>query len=73
MLLMAAGRRRWMMAPAFRAAVVSFDGFTNFLNLAGVEGALPDATIYSHKHVKSMNGRKHSLPDDEGYVEKVTY
>ena len=62
-----------MMAPTFQAAVVSFDGFTNFLNLAGVEGALPDATIYSHKHVKSMNGRKHSLPDDEGYVEKVTY
>ena len=53
--------------------MVSFDGFTNFLNSAGVEGALPDATIYSHKHVKSMNGRKHSLPDDEGYVEKVTY
>ena len=62
-----------MMAPTFRAVVVSFDGFTNFLNLAGVEGALPDSTIYSHKHVTSWNGRKHLLPDDKGYVEKVTY
>ena len=61
-----------MMAPTFRAAVVSFDGFTNFLNLAGVEGALPDSTIYSPQHVTSLNGRKHLLPEEEGDVEKVT-